>query len=200
MKSFCDWAHAAGLLEQHPMVGNQVRAPERPAQIPRPITKAQAERVLEVATGDVRAWLLLAMRCGLRAHEIAKIRGEDVTEDGIYVYGKGGTQATLPAHPDLLALAKGYPDRGFWFPDPRSPEGHVPRERISKSVGDLFRRCGIPHGSIHRARHFYATSLLRSGSNIRVVQKLMRHSNVKTTAGYTAVDEDELRDAVLRLS
>jgi Phage integrase family len=49
---------------------------------------------------------------------------------------------------------------------------------------------------VHRCRHVYATRLLRSGVNIRVVQQLMRHASLQTTAAYTAVDEDELRDAV----
>lgn len=63
----------------------------------------------------------------------------------------------------------------------------------------LFREVGIPTGSIYLARHSYATTLLRSGTNIRVVQRLLRHSDLSTTAIYTAVDEDEMRAAVNRL-
>lgn len=200
MKSFCDWLFAGGLIEVHPMTTDQVRTPKRPDYVPRPITEAQASRALAEATGDLRAWLVLAMRAGLRAHEIAKIKAEDVSEDGIFVRGKGGVEAVLPCHPEILDLAAVYPLRGYWFPDSHAPDGHVPRERISKLVGDYFRRINIPQGSIHRARHYYATSLLRAGVNIRIVQRLMRHSNVKTTAGYTAVDEDELRAAVLKLT
>jgi site-specific recombinase XerD len=64
-------------------------------------------------------------------------------------------------------------------------------------TGRLFDSLGIA-GSIHRARHSYATTLLRAGANVRVVQTLMRHSSLATTAAHCAVDEDE-RAAAIRL-
>lgn len=196
-KSLCDWLVASGRLAANPMDG--IKAPRRPRGVPKPLRETEAERALEAAEGDVRAWLILALYAGLRAHEIAKLRGEDVSEELLYVRGKGGVEAEIPTHPKVWALAQSYPSRGYWFPDPARPAGHVDRNRISTRVAALFRRCGISHGSIHRARHLYATRLLRKGVNIRVVQKLMRHSDVTTTAGYTAVDEDELRAAIYRL-
>lgn len=196
IKSLCDWLVATDLLTVHPMQG--MRAPNRPNAVPRPLSEVEAERATAAATGDLRVWLMLAMDAGLRAHEIAKIRGEDVAEDFIYLRGKGGVAAMIPTHPDLWAEALQRPRHGWWFPA-ETPSGHIGRERISKYVGDHFRKQGIPHGSIHRARHLFATRLLRRGVNIRVVQQLMRHANVKTTAGYTAVDEDEMRAAILRL-
>jgi len=192
---FCAWLVASGHREGNPMA--QVRKPKRPAPRPRPLTEAEVERVLAAVEGEVRDWILLALLAGLRASEIAKIRGEDVTADGIYVIGKGGKAETLPCHDDLWAMAERYPARGYWFPGP--DEGHFRPQRISLIVGDLFHALGI-QGSIHRCRHVYGTRLLRGGENIRVVQKLMRHSNLDTTATYTAVDEDELRAAINRLS
>lgn len=196
MKSLCDWLVATERLAVHPMQG--MRSPNRPNAIPRPLSEAEAARATATASGDLRVWLMLAMDAGLRAHEIAQLRGEDVAEDFIYLRGKGDVAAMLPTHPDVWTEAQQRP-RGYWFPDPSTATGHVTRERISKYVGDHFRKVGIPGGSIHRARHLYATRLLRAGVNIRVVQQLMRHANVKTTAGYTAVDENELRAAILRL-
>jgi len=55
-------------------------------------------------------------------------------------------------------------------------------------------------GSIHRCRHTYATRLLRAGTNIRIVQKLMRHSSLASTQVYTDVSEDEQRNAIGLLS
>ena len=70
---------------------------------------------------------------------------------------------------------------------------------VSLAVSNLFARLGI-EGSLHRCRHTYGTRLLRSGANIRVVQTLMRHSNLTTTAKYTAVDESEQIEAIRRLA
>lgn len=192
LTDFFAWCEATSRVSESPMA--LVRRPSAAKSSPRPLTAAQERLVLLHATGHVRAWLLLALRAGLRAHEIAKIRGEDVTPDGIYVEGKGGVRATLPCHPEVWALAQEHPRHGYWFPGYRG-RSHVQTDTVTNRVGRLFRELGI-EGSIHRARHTYATTLLRRGVNIRVVQRLMRHASLATTATYTAVDEDELRAAV----
>ncbi len=191
LMSFCSWLEATGASESNPM--SSVRKSKRPKPAPRPLSEAEVELILSRATGRERDWVLLAMLAGLRAHEIAKIRGQDVSPDGIYVEGKGGSRNTLPTHPDLWQMAQRYPRTGYWFPSRKG--GHVNAATVTNRVSALFTRLGIS-GSVHRARHTYGTRLLRAGVNIRKVQKLMRHANLETTATYTAVDEDELRAAV----
>ncbi len=195
LSDFCTWLAASGYIEDNPMLA--VRKPKRPAALPRPLSESEVEKVLSVVEGTTRDWILLALLAGLRASEIAKIRGEDITGDGIYVEGKGGSLVTLPCHPDLWTMAQRYPERGYWFPGVEN--GHLRSQQISLTVGKLFHALGI-EGSIHRCRHTFGTRLLRSQANIRTVQKLMRHANLDTTANYTAVDENELRDAINGLS
>lgn len=192
---FTAWLVAAGHLDANPMEG--VRKPKRPAPRPRPLSEAEVARVLAAVDGEVRDWIRLALLSGLRASEIAKIRGEDVTGDGLYVVGKGNKAVTLPCHDEIWAMAERYPRKGYWFPG--NDDGHMRAQQISLIVGKTFHAMGI-EGSIHRCRHVYGTRLLRAGVHIRIVQKLMRHTNLDTTAAYTAVDEDELREAVNRLS
>ena len=195
LTDFCAWLVATGRLSSNPMTG--VRKPKRPKSSPRPLSEPEVAKVLAVVEGQTRDWIILALLAGLRVSEIAKIRGEDVTSDGLYVEGKGGTQITLPTHPDLWDMAQHYPRYGYWFPG--NDGGHIRSQNISLTVGRLFHSMGIS-GSIHRCRHVYGTRLLRAGVHIRTVQRLMRHANLDTTAGYTAVDEDELRAAVGLLS
>lgn len=195
LKDFCAWLTASGYLDENPM--EDVRKPGRPASLPRPLSEREVEMVLAAAGGRVRDWVRIALLSGLRAHEIAKLRGEDVTTEGIYVEGKGGVRALLPAHPELWEMAQRYPRQGYWFPGKTEP--HMAASTITIGVGELFRTLGIT-GSIHRCRHVYGTRLLRAGVNIRVVQQLMRHASLATTATYTAVDEDEMKAAILRLS
>lgn len=195
LKDFCAWLVATGHLQTNPM--GDVHKPARPHSLPRPLSEAEVARALEVATGRTRDWILLALLSGLRAHEIAKIRGEDVTAEGIYVEGKGGVRASIPTHPDLWAMARRYPRVGYWFPGRGG--GPIGSHAVTVGVGKLFDDLGI-EGSIHRCRHVYGTRLLRAGVNIRKVQRLMRHASLNTTAVYTAVDEDELREAINRLT
>lgn len=192
---FCAWLVAAGHLETNPM--ESVHKPARPHSLPRPLSEEEVARVLNVATGRVRDWIMFGLLAGLRAHEIAKLRGEDVTSEGIYVEGKGGVRASIPTHPDLWAIAQRYPRHGYWFPGRNG--GALGAHAVTVGVSKLFDDLGID-GSVHRCRHVYATRLLRAGVHIRKVQQLMRHASLNTTAVYTAVDEDELREAINRLT
>ena len=192
LTDFCAWAVAAGHLTVDPML--TIRKPKRPKARPRPLNDAEVERALGAARGEVRDWMLLALLAGLRVSEISALRGEDVTQGGIYVQGKGGGTEVLPMRPELREMAARYPSSGPWFPG--DDRGHIRSTYVSRGVGDVFRQVGIMEGSAHRLRHTYGTRLLRSGVNIRQVQRLMRHAALETTAGYTAVDEDELQAAV----
>lgn len=194
LTSICAWMLAAGYLAEDPMPGT--RKPKRPKSLPRPLSETELDLVMGVVKNETRDWILLALHAGLRAHEIAKIRGQDVTMGGIYVMGKGAHPATLPCHPVLWEMAQRYPRAGYWFPG--NEDGHVRSQHISMVVGKLFHALGV-EGSIHRVRHSFGTRLLNSGANIRKVQQLMRHANLDTTALYTAVDDDGLRDAILGL-
>lgn len=192
LADFCTWAVAAGYLEVDPMAN--VRKQRRPKSRPKPLTDGEVERALGKARGEVRDWMLLALLAGLRVAEIASIRGEDVSAGGIYVEGKGGSVEVIPMRPELREMAQRYPSSGYWFPG--ADRGHVRSNAISRDVGKVFRSVGIAEGSAHRLRHTYGTRLLRSGVHIRKVQRLMRHAALETTAGYTAVDEDELQAAI----
>lgn len=175
-----------------------MRRPRSPGAKPRPLTPAEANAALRAATGHMRTWLLLGMLAGLRAHETAKMRGEDVTAQTIYVRGKGGKDSMLPTHPILWEVAQHYPSAGWWFPSRYRGHDHISSQTISTYVSRLFGQLGI-EGSYHRCRHLYGTKLLRSGVNLRVVQDLMRHSSLATTAAYLGVDEGERQQAIRTL-
>lgn len=198
LKSFCEYLVAGGYLEASPM--DDVRRVSRPRSLPRPLSDAEITLALQRARehDDERLgdWLVLARRAGLRCHEIAKFCGEDLTDRGLYVLGKGGKEAVLPIHPEIAAMAQRYPAKGYWFTSPYG--GHLQADSLSAAVSRFFSELGIA-GSIHRVRHNFGTDLLRSGADLRVVQELMRHSSLATTAVYTAVDSNRLADAIGRL-
>lgn len=185
------WLHESGRREDDPTVG--LRRPRQPRTQPRPLTADQARALLADASPRTRAYLILALYAGLRAHEVAKIEGEDVTKEWLYVEGKGGQRAHVPTHPMVWQLAQDMPRRGPWFPSPIG--GSVDGDAVTHLVGRHMRKHGLS-GAIHRCRHTYATTLLRSGVNLRVVQTLMRHQSITSTQAYTAVDDDERTSAI----
>jgi len=123
--------------------------------------------------------------------------GDGVVGGLVDALGLDGLAILEPTHPDIWQLAEHHDERGYWYPG--TEDGHISGNHVSVRVGKLFRTLDI-HGSIHRCRHTYATRLLRQGENIRTVQKLMRHASLATTQVYTDVSDDELRNAIGRLS
>lgn len=197
MRSFFGWLESTERIRRDPTLG--MHRPKQPKDLPRPLTGGEVTQALAAAEGNLRTWLLLGLLAGLRAHEIAKIRAEDVDEQSLYVFGKGAKAAVLPTHPELWEAAQTYPRRGYWFPGiSSSPVPHVQSGTVTRAATMLFRKLEI-EGSIHRLRHTFATNLIRSGANLRVTQTLMRHESLATTAKYTAVDEDERIRAVHNL-
>ena len=198
LKSICEYLVAAGHLRQSPM--DDVRRVSRPRSLPKPLSKPEMARAIAAAAVHpdrrILDWITLARREGLRCHEIAKLRGEDLTERGLYVLGKGGKEAVLPIHQEVAALVVHRPAAGWWFPSPYG--GHVQPGSLSAVVSKFFSSLGIK-GSIHRVRHNFGTDLVEAGNDLRVVQELMRHSSLATTEGYTLVTADRLAAAINRL-
>lgn len=133
----------------------------------------------------------------MQIEEVKKIHNKDLTE--------GFGETYLPE-----SLARKYPSAAndfrwqYVFPskklsrDPRTGANrrhHVLESGLQKAVKVAVTRAGIiKRVSCHTFRHCFATHLLENGVNIRVVQELMGHKNVKTTEIYTHVMEKDLED------
>jgi integrase/recombinase XerD len=113
--------------------------------------------------------------------------------------GKGGKQAWVPLHPLLAEVAGTMPVKGWWFPgNSRRPGKPVRAKSVSDIIGQAMRRAGMSD-TPHALRHWYASTLLDDGANLRTVQELMRHSSIQTTQVYTKVKDSRRTEAVGRL-
>lgn len=198
LKMFYTWALTQGLRQDSPMVG--IKAARRPRRQPRPISADQFRRLVDTApTTSLLGMILLAGLAGLRVHEVAKFRGEqlDAEQRTIEVTGKGGHQYVLPAHADVIALARRMPVSGYWFPSQRA--AHLGGREVTQRIHLHMLRQRVP-GTPHCLRHHFGTELVREGADLRVVQELMRHSSLATTAIYVAVTDERKREAIDRLA
>lgn len=173
--------------------------PRAPRGLPRPITTKQLSRLLGTRMHHrTRVMILLASLAGLRAHEIAKIRGEDLdVEQGVlHVVGKGGVSWTLPAHPMIVEYAATMPRRGHWFTTHVGPgRGIRPirRDSVSVIIGDAMTRAGIDGGA-HRLRHWYVTTIVDAGADPPPRPVLRRHQPDRCLGEHKAVDGVDVGD------
>lgn len=202
IKAWFAWASAAGYCSDE-MAG--VPKPRAGRQHRRHLTTVHVEKLLASRMhARTRTMILLAAYQGLRAFEIAKVRGTDVDliSGEIEVVGKGNVHAILPLHPVIAERARSY-GPGWWFPQwttnrDSQAGGHILGNSVSSIVSTAMKRAGVP-GSCHSLRHWHATELLRSGVDSRITQELMRHASLATTQRYMHVDDSQRREALERL-
>lgn len=197
LRSFYGWLAETGRREDDPAVKLPALKPGR--GLPHPLTPVEVQAVIDACNDGRAAWtrayVTLAAFAGLRAHEIAKVRGEDFRGEELVVYGKGGVTSTVPVTPVLARLAATMPARGYWFAT-GSSTGHVHRCSVSTAIQRAFKRAGVV-AVPHSLRHHYCTQVLRAtGGDLRTTQRLARHASPATTAIYTQVlDETASRAA-----
>jgi len=196
LRAYFSWCIAAGIREDDPMAG--VPVPRRPRHTPRPVSADQLAALLAVCNRRrTRAMVLLGALAGLRAHEIAAVRGEDLTGGMLTVTGKGGKRAMVPAHDALVELAATMPAAGWWFPN-HAGTGPVTAKAVGVAITRAMGRAGFD-GTAHQLRHWYGSSLVGAGVGLRTVQELMRHESVQSTQIYTLVTGPERAAGIARL-
>lgn len=169
-----------------------------------------------VRTPHNRAYLATVYACGLRVQEALYLEVSDVDAQRMMIHvhrGKGAKDRFVPLpnktldilrahwrshrHPRLLFPALGR--------DSRSAASATIPMAIS-SVQGAFRtakeRAGITKKavSVHTLRHCYATHMLESGINLRVIQQYLGHSSLETTMVYLHLTAKGQEDAVARLN
>jgi integrase/recombinase XerD len=153
-----------------------------------------------------RALLETLYATGSRASEVVGLEVADVYLDGGYCkcVGKGNKQRIVPLGRPAVNALRAYldelrprltanaPDAPWVFV---SRIGRVlTREMLWILVKKYVRRAGLnAKVSPHTLRHSFATHLLAGGADLRTVQELLGHANIRTTQQYTHVDRDRLR-------
>lgn len=200
LMSWHKWLQMMDYRSENPM--HKLQTPRRPERSPRPVADADLVKLLGIAMHHrTKVMILLAALAGMRVAEIAAVKGEDVDLDSgrIHIIGKGNKRAWVPLHPLLLEVARSMPEKGYWFPgNSRRPGLPIRSKSVSDIIGQAMRRADI-QGTPHSLRHWYATTLLSEGADLRTVQELMRHSSVQTTQVYTQVPDKRRSEAVGRL-
>jgi integrase len=192
LHQFYRWARRQGLSRRDPT--EFIERPKLPPLLPRPIPDLDLALAVTLADPVMRAGLLLAAGCGLRAIEIARLRWCDVDLDTVRVVGKGSKDRVVPLHPATQAALLELDREGEYVFPWRSRPGH-PGCRVSQVVNSFLHSIGVA-STLHQLRHWFATKAYAQSHDIYAVQKLLGHANPNTTAIYARLDVSGLAPIV----
>jgi site-specific recombinase XerD len=210
LRSLLGFLHVEGLIE-HSLVGAVPSAASwRLSGLPRALEPDQVRRLLAccdrctVAGRRDFAILVVLARLGLRAGEVAGLRLDDVDwrAGELVVVGKGRRAERLPLPVDVgeaitTYLTDGRPataqDRCL-FVRVKAPHRGLTTGGITQVVVSAAKRADLGQIHAHRLRHTAATEMLRAGAPLAEIGQLLRHRTPLTTAIYTKVDRERLRE------
>jgi len=177
---------------------------KEPQKLPPVLSAEEVKRVLTMATSlKARAMLTLAYGCGLRAGEVVRLRAGDIDSEQMIirvVQSKGRKDRHVMLPPEIFDLL-----RQWWKARPTKRDAGVVQEQrwlfpgrtdhqpmTTRQFSRLFKEAAKAAGlrktlSLHSLRHSFATHLLENGKDIRLIQALLGHDKLETTARYTRV-------------
>ncbi|MDH2313067.1 tyrosine-type recombinase/integrase [Methylobacterium brachiatum] len=180
-----------------------------PRERVREMRAEEEAKIFAVLRPDYHPVLRFALITGLRLSEIARLRWSDVDWGGrqITVLGKGDKLATIPMPPDvrelLWPLRGDHPEAVFTYEAARRRDGRnrgdmhpITRSGLQITFRRAVAKAGITNFRFHDNRHTAATRILRVSGNLRLVQKLLRHEQITTTAKYSHVLDDDVLAAM----
>jgi site-specific recombinase XerD len=181
-------------LKRHEIV-EHTHAIHEPRKLPVVLGPEEVARLLNAAPGlKYKAALSVAYGAGLRATEVVSLKVSDIDSKRMIIrieQGKGGKDRNVMLSPHLLELLrtwwKAARPRGWLFPG-RDPAQPMTTRQLNRACHAAAQMAEInKRVSLHTLRHSFATHLLEQNTDVRVIQVLLGHSKLDTTALYTRV-------------
>ena len=178
-----------------------------PRKLPNVLSVEEVGRLLEAASGPkYKAALGTAYGAGLRVSEVAALKVDDIDSTRMLIrveQGKGRKDRNAMLSPQLLELLRIWWHEGKrrnvmlphgWLFPGRSAVEPVSTRQLNRAVHEAAEVAGIrKRVTPHTLRHSFATHLLEQDVDIRVIQVLLGHSKLDTTALYARVATKTIR-------
>ena len=190
-----------GVTLGHAEMPERIAYARTPRKLPVVLNADEVVRFLEaVPSLKTRAALTTAYAAGLRASEAVGLRIGDIdSERGVIrvEHGKGGKDRYVMLSAQLLRILRAYwrqaRPKQWLFPG-RDGSGPMHVEVLHSACRFACAAAGLDKRvTVHTLRHSFATHLLDHGTDIRIIQVLLGHSNLSSTALYTKVSNSLIR-------
>jgi site-specific recombinase XerD len=176
--------------------------PRIPIKLPDVLDREEVHQLLAaVRSLKLRTILTAAYAAGLRISEALRLEVRDIDSKRMVIHirsAKNGKDRLVLLSPELLAKLRLYwvesrPRGRHLFPGRNGRPVHI--DVIRRALQATVREVGIKKRvTLHSFRHGFATHLLEDGTDVRVIQALLGHSNLATTAHYTQVSTRNFKD------
>ena len=213
VRSFFRFLVLDGVLADDP--AELLESPAVGEHLPEVLTTEEVDRM--EASIDLSKWegqrnraiIEVLFSCGLRVSELVNLRFSDVSlnDKFLRIVGKGSKERLVPiSDAALREIQLWLFDRNLMKVKPGEQEyvflnrrgAHLTRTMILIMIKRTAEEAGITKTvSPHTLRHSFATALLKGGANLRAIQEMLGHENIKTTQIYTHIDITTLRDEIL---
>jgi len=174
---------------------------KRSKKLPIVLSRAEIKKIIE-ATENPKYRLMTALgyACGLRVSEVVnlKVSDLDINELVVHIKGAKGKKDRISVLPeklqnDLRNLIAGKKASDFAFASNRG--GKLTTTSLQKMFRKSLSKAKITKpATFHSLRHSFATHLLENGVDVRYVQELLGHRNIRTTQRYTQVTNPQLKN------
>lgn len=203
--AYCRGARAAIVflyattLKQREKVSDLPRM-KRPSQLPIVLSHEEVARLLKVTHNlKHKALLMTAYSAGLRVGEVVRLKVSEIDSKRMTIRvtaGKGAKDRyTLLSETALTVLReyfRTFKPKGWLFPG-EERDDHLAERSAQEIFKDAKKKAGIlKPATFHTLRHSFATHLLEDGVDMRYIQELLGHGNIRTTERYTHVSESAL--------
>ena len=189
---------------RHPEIADQIEYIAEPQKIPVVLSPEEVRRLLDAAPSfKCRLLLSLAYGCGLRASEVVSLKVSDIDSAQMVIrieQAKGRKDRYVMLSPELLDMLrqwwKAAQPQGWLFPG-RPAVNPLTTRQLNRLFHLAAKAAETKKGAtLHSLRHSFATHLLESKLDIRMIQALLGHKRLDTTAHYTRVATDLISKVV----
>jgi len=172
-----------------------------PRKLPVVLSTDEVVEFLEaVSSLKARVALTAAYAAGLRVSEVCGLSVGDIDSSRMVIHirnGKGGKARYVMLSPELLGILRSYwrlvRPKDLLFPG-RNPDKPIEPTVLHAACRSAVAATGLSKRvTVHTLRHSFATHLLENGTDIRIIQVLLGHEHLSTTARYTHVSTNTIR-------
>jgi integrase/recombinase XerD len=184
-----------GVTLGHPIIPERIAYARKPQKLPVVLSADEVVRFLEaIPSLKSRIALTTVYAAGLRVSEVVVLKISDIDSHRMVIrveQGKGGKDRYVMLSPQLLRILRSYwrlTRPKLWLFPGRDQEHPLVSNVLHAACRSACTAAGLSKQvTVHTLRHSFATHLLESGADVRVIQVLLGHASLASTARYTRV-------------